>query len=247
MVKLSIHGANIKQSKLLSRSNRIFHGFTTRNVGDLDIRNGDKNNTNRFWLSIGISPKHVVGVGQIHGINIAIIHPNQCGLIVPSADGGITQDQKITLAINTADCLPILMYSDTIAAIAAVHAGWRGTLGKILPEAFNKFLQLGSTSKDIQMAVGPHIAGCCYCITNERAQLFINAFGKDEKMIYADSLGLHLDIAYTVWKQAQELGIEERNIDVLLSCTSCQNKQYFSYRKEGKLLGGEMVSFISML
>lgn len=114
------------------------------------------------------------------------------------------------------------------------HAGWKGILLGVIPNVVEKMVNLGAKPADILVGIGPHIGGCCYTVLPDRVKLFQDKFGNLRGMIYRERGKLHLDLAIPTLFQLESLGLRRENLEVGLTCTSCQNKEFFSFRKEGK-------------
>ena len=106
---------------------------------------------------------------QTHTCRVAVV-PDTTDL--SDTDGIITLQRGLRIGVRTADCVPVLLYAPDIRAVAAVHAGWKGTLGGITTEAIEKMKSLGAAPDKIQVAFGPSICGDCYEVSPELADTF---------------------------------------------------------------------------
>ncbi|MBI3342631.1 polyphenol oxidase family protein [Candidatus Gottesmanbacteria bacterium] len=215
------------QSSLLSGFPTIVHGFSSRGAGDM--RQGTMNRK-RFAHTLGFK-KPPMFAHQSHGNAIP-------------GDGLVSMTYPV--AVTTADCVPVLLADPTSMVWSAVHAGWRGTLGGIAGNAVDEMMRMGADKRRICAAIGPHIGGCCYGVPEERAQAFIDRFGKDEKMAFFVDGKWHLDIGWSNYRQLVEAGVSPDHIDAPPTCTSCQNDEFFSYRKDSKETYGEMMAVIGL-
>ena len=182
---------------------------------------------------------------QVHGTqNREVIHPGQdCGEI----DALWTQKPQIPLAVVTADCVPILLAHQNQKIIAAIHAGWRGTLANISAKTVKDILSRTQTqSEDWIASIGPSIALCCYEVSQELAQEFEKKFGHEhgEKLTQSSQLGSsswtpitrgrHLNLKEVNRRQLLELGLQR--ISISKECTCCKKKEeeflYWSYRRD---------------
>lgn len=216
------------QSKKLSRFSSIFHGFTTREEGDMRKLKTSQNL--KMFLA-----------NQVHGNTIAMVGEKDKSEVVKKTDGLLTSTPGVFLGIRTADCLPILFYEPKAKIVAAVHAGWKGTLAKITSKMVERIKSSGGNAKNIIVAIGPHICGFCYNIPEERVRLF------DKKVIYKKDGKSHLDLGLANVGQLISVGIDEQNIEILPYCTVCQNNLFFSYRKNKGTNYGEMLTIIGLL
>lgn len=235
-------------SKKLAKFKEISHGFTTRQDGDFELASLGQ----RMPIgNICLQSKELVSMKQAHGDKIKIIRSLKViddTVVFDGFDGLITQEKDIALGVHTADCLPILFYEPVKRIIGACHAGWRGTLLGISRKMIKKIKNLGGEVKNITVAIGPHIGMCCYDTDEERAKLFEEEFGPDPKMISHFEDKPHLDLAYGNFLQLLDTGVNKKNIEVPLFCTSCNRELFFSFRRskrEGDKYG-EMLSFIGL-
>ena len=146
------------------------------------------------------------------------------------ADALITDIPKQVLTILTADCVPILLYDPQKGAIAAIHAGWRGTREKIVQRAISQMIaEYGTDPQDIVAVIAPAIGGCCYEVSDEIAEYFLE---------YPDSIrtekpnSSYLDLKSINQAQLIAMGVPKEQIEMSDICTACQSQEYFSYRKE---------------
>lgn len=147
------------------------------------------------------------------------------------ADGVITRTKGLSLGVQTADCVPILVAHKKKECIAAVHAGWRGTLSGILGKAIERLLDLGCRPEDLLVALGPHIQGSCYEVKEEVLDLLDAPFKKPPFLIQRDK-GYLLNLKELNLHQVKILGIPEENLWASPECTHCLGDLYHSFRRE---------------
>lgn len=218
----------IIHSKLLHRFKNIKHGFTTKFAGNFQKRR----------------PEGIVVPNQTHSDKMVWL----TNKINYQADGLITNQKGIAIGVRTADCVPLLFYESESEIIAAVHAGWRGTLKRIAQKAVEKIAKAGGKTENIIAAIGPHIGLCCYNIDKQCADRFVEEFGSDRLLIRKIGKVYYLNLMYANYKQLLESGVKKQNIDYQLFCTKCQEDLFFSYRRsKSKTDYGEMVSFIKLV
>jgi YfiH family protein len=142
--------------------------------------------------------------------------------------------------VQTADCVPILLAAKDGSAAAAVHAGWRGTFARILPELAGTLTKEGYDLSNWVAAIGPCIGECCYEVSEELALDFRRKF--DALNIETEtSRPRHLNLARINAAELQKLGIGA--VETLPHCTRCSTKPRFnSYRRDGS--GGRQWSVI---
>lgn len=190
-------------------------------------------------------PGQLVLMNQVHNNHLVEVGKEQGGCLVKFADGLVTTEKGLFLSVKAADCVPLFFYDPQRKIVAVAHAGWRGTLGKISLGMVKKMQSLGSDPKDVFVAIGPHIGGCCYSVETDRAEIFIQEF-KNGKVVFKEQGVWHLDLGQANKIQLFTSNITELHIDAPVTCTSCQNDRYYSYRKDSQETFGEMLGFIGI-
>ena len=139
------------------------------------------------------------------------------------------------VAVKTADCIPILVADERRRAVAAVHAGWRGTAAGIAAGAVTAMrARFGSGARDLHAAIGPGIGVCCYEVGPEVAARF-GAIGR-----------AHLDLAQINRRQLLEAGVTSERIYASNLCTMCLPGEFHSFRRDREA-AGRLYSFIGIL
>ncbi len=227
------------QSTLLSDLDGVIHGFSNRSAGDMEHSDEHRDLFARK-LGFKISP---VLAEQVHDNRIQTVDSQSMG-IVSGVDGLVSRDAPV--AVVAADCVPVLLVDPVGQVCAAVHAGWKGTLGGVVGNAVGEMVRMGADARRIFAAIGPHIGMCCYDVPEERARAFVDRFGRDEKMVVKTDGRWHLDIGWANYRQLRDAGVPADYIDAPPTCTSCQSNEFFSYRKDSKETYGEMMAVIGM-
>ena len=159
----------------------------------------------------------------------------------PDADASSTENDGSLLAIETADCLPVLIVDPVHHRVAAAHAGWRGTAARVAPAALDALIQRGSKVDDLLVALGPSIGPCCYEVGPD----VVEAFGPDASRFFRPGSGdrMLLDVAAANRAQIEGMGVRPASIDHINLCTRCRGDLFFSYRRDGAN-AGRMISVI---
>jgi YfiH family protein len=159
----------------------------------------------------------------------------------PEADASVTARPGELLAIETADCLPVLIVDPEHRRVASAHAGWRGTLARVAQAAVKAMTDAGSDASRLQVALGPSIGPCCYEVGPEVEK----AFGASGARFFSarPSGRSHLDVPGANRAQLLEMGIPEGSIDAVHACTRCDAERFFSYRRDGAN-AGRMISVV---
>ncbi len=266
-------GLRILQASALAKIPWLVHGFSARpgGVSDLggekvlnlgfaewDTREDVLENRRRFQSALAANDLTLVVLSQIHS---DVVHVFEAPPTAPCrGDASATNRPGMLLAVQTADCVPILLVDLKKRAVAAVHSGWRGTLQRIVSKAIGKMqMQFGTKPADVLAAVGPSIGGCCYEVGTEVASEFRSQFCNASEWFDELRTGdepnplqwlnmappghqpppknVLLDLRKANRAQLLETGLLDRNIFVSDLCTACRRDFLFSYRKEAGATG----------
>lgn len=241
-------GRRILTSSLLENEDVVAF-FTTR---DLPLKSGERddlieeveNNKKLLCEELKISFESLVIPQQTHSDNVRIIKEIGNGeleignktissltshlSLYENTDALITSKRETAIALNFADCVPIIFYDPVNKVIASAHAGWRGTVAKIGPKTVIKMVEKFSCkSEDIIALIGPAIGKCCFEVKEDVQEKLINSINNKCSDIFSNN---HADLKLINKIQLLDSGVKK--IDVCEYCTSCQNELFFSYRKE---------------
>jgi hypothetical protein len=201
---------------------------------DDDTRENIMENRRRFFELLG-GGWHLAAGWQVHGTEVRVARraPDaRCDQ--DQADAIISQQTNLLLGVKTADCVPILLADAATGAMAAVHAGWRGTLGEIAPKTLRRLaVEFHTKPENVRAAIGPAALGCCYQVGPEVIRAFKDKFsyaGELFSMHYDDHA--HIDLHRANRRQLTDAGLREENIYAAPLCTMCRTDLFFSYRRE---------------
>ena len=222
----------------VSSQDSIHHFFGTRQVPAL----GTAASGGSVVLNVvpGL-PSLVVSVKQVHGTDVLILDRpvSAADRFEGSWDALVTDQGRVLLTVRTADCVPVLIHDPVRQVVAAVHSGWRGTVAGIVPKTIERMIQrFGSDPRTIRLAIGPSIGPCCYEVDGpvlERVRTLpidwrqaVHERGDGRAM---------LDLRALVRTQAQAAGVPLQFIQSLDLCTACHTDLFYSYRREGAVIG----------
>jgi hypothetical protein len=244
-----VSGPGILAARLL-REHR--HGFTTREGGvstgafeslNLSATVGDdpalvRENWRRLREATGLA---FARVRQVHGCRV--VEAEAGTEPVEEADGVTTSASGVAACVSVADCVPVLLADPRSRAVAAVHAGWRGTIGgaavagvKVLVDRY------GARPGEILAAIGPGIGPCCFEVSRDLAVRFRDEVGPVTAS--PRDHGSRVDL----WRANEVLlrraGLRRDQIETLGRCTSCEERTFFSHRRD-RGVTGRHVAFIS--
>jgi polyphenol oxidase len=266
----------------------ILHGFSTRKAGVSNAQGGNSlslghtaqdsseavdNNRKLFVRALTRDGDHfatatwpLVTLRQIHSDVIHCI--SQIPSERPVGDGLITRTPGILVAVLAADCLPVIVADSKQRAVGVFHAGWRGTLQRILEKGVGEMRRhFGTRAADLKAAIGPGIGHCCYQVGPEireqfegqfpyAAALFRETKESDEVrqkypllFLSARPPGhselpkkIFLNLAEANRRQLRAAGVADKSIFDLGLCTSCHLDLFFSHRAENGVTGRMMAA-----
>lgn len=274
------------QSRSLGGRDWLVHGFSTRAGGsstcyggrtlNLGLTKEDRpetveRNRRRLLLAVGAhqggKPWPLVTLKQIHSDLIHVVRSRTPTRL--TGDGLVTNIPEVMLAVQTADCFPVMLVDTKNRAVGAFHAGWRGTVQRIVEKGVGVMRQeYGTRPEDILAVIGPGIQKCCYEIGDEVKAQFESQFAYSRELFHElyspdpirtkypllflnvrppghgdTSTKLYLDIAEANRRQLLTSGVPEDGITVMQHCTSCKTRntrRFFSHRAERGLTGRMM-------
>ena len=279
---------NVLPAQLLSQFPWLVHGFSTRvggfsrvygkNALNLGFTKDDskaavERNRAAFLSKLGAKGEPngestlwpLVTLRQVHSDIIRFVDsPAESQLV---GDGLITATPGLLLAVQTADCLPVILVDPKRCAVGVFHAGWRGTVKRIVEKGVGEMRRyFGSRARDLKAAIGPGIQGCCYEVGQEVRDQFDSQFTYAAKLfreveesdpvrekypmlfLTARAPGhselpkkIFLDLVEANRQQLLAVGVLAKSIEASPFCTNCRTDLLFSYRAEkgktGRMMG----------
>ena len=193
----------------------LIHGFGTRRS------------------DIPASFAHLATLKQVHATDC--VTANGRTGVLGEGDALLENTPGSLIAVKTADCIPLLLVDDANRAVAAVHAGWRGTAAKIAQRAVDAMRsQFGTDPKHLHAAIGPAIGNCCFEVGPEVAA----QFGRDGRV--------HIDLAEENRGQLLKAGVTPAQIYTSNLCTMCGAGEFHSFRRDREQ-AGRMYSFVGLV
>lgn len=228
------------------------HGFTTRHGGvsgspyqglNLGAAAGDapadvERNWSRLRQETGLS---FARVRQVHGGRV--VRLDAAGLPEQEADAVATSRPGLAACVLVADCVPVLIGDPRTGAVAAVHAGWRGTLARAAARAVEALeREYGAHPDNLLAAIGPAIGPCCYEVSPELAERFEAEIGPGVGMLHPRAP--RLDLWTSNERVLRDAGVLAERIEVIDRCVACDAESFFSHRRDGARTGRQ-VGFIA--
>jgi YfiH family protein len=270
----------------------IWHGFSTRQGGlstcycaegapaelNLGFTDSDERETvvaNRRLLAeavTGNAATPLVTLKQIHSSVLVLGSADCAGRSVPcKGDGLMTDEPGLLLGVQTADCIPVLVADRKRRVVAAFHAGWRGTVKRIVEAGVGRMrLEFGCQPEDLTAAIGPGVGACCYAVGDEVRSSFESQFAYADQLFHevydSDPVrtkypmlfltqrapghspigpSLHVDLVEANRRQLLDAGLSAKAIYSTGGCTSCHGELFFSHRAS-QGYAGRMMSVIGI-
>jgi YfiH family protein len=193
----------------------------------------------RFADTLGLADLALVRATQVHGVTPLFVTRAQPGEVLDAGEGDILMAQSpgVGLVVQTADCVPILIAGES--AIAAVHAGWRGSAAGIADTTVFLLGAARAPRHGLRAWIGPSIGPCCYEVGPEVASQF-----PESAVSKAPDGGLRLDLRAVNRMHLEEAGMAPERIFIDPACTHCGGPRYASYRRDGAA-AGRMIALIA--
>lgn len=190
----------------------------------------------RLCDALSVPSESLVIPRQTHSARVAVIDTvpvNRESL--EGVDALVTSLPSVALAVNTADCVPVVMADPEAGVIAAVHSGWRGTVDRIVAKAVTGMVALGADPSRISAAMGPCIGPECFEVGEEVAERFETEFPGDSTVIYptTGSQRPHVDLPRAVAATLIAAGVRSEAIAMPPACSRCDHRRFFSARRLG--------------
>jgi len=252
--RVSARGRTASKPKTSERVLNL--GFT-----DWDKRERVLENRYKFFRAIGAKDLQPITLRQIHSDILHRVDTGPAKSTDPlQGDALFTRESDILLAVQTADCIPILLADTRLHAVAAIHAGWRGTLRRIAAKTLGRMqMEFGTRPGDVIAALGPGIGRCCYEVGEDVAREFHAQFSNAREWFDGPfdalasgendpnwlpwltmkppghappTLRANLDLIAANRAILADAGVPAARILSSDYCTACRTDLFFSYRRE---------------
>ncbi|HEY0323296.1 MAG TPA: peptidoglycan editing factor PgeF [Pyrinomonadaceae bacterium] len=216
-----------------------FHEDTAENIHEnrrrfLKLFDGD-------WILTAVWQMHSADIRTVRDREDARSDEERCDALTTRAPG-------ILLAVKSADCVPLLLGDARTGACAAVHAGWRGTVARIVERTIERMrAEYGTRAEELRAAIGPAAGACCYEVGAEVIEAFRENF-RDADSLFQPTREGHalIDLQRANRNQLVQSGVPLERIHIAPFCTMCRTDLFFSYRREKSVFGrvGRLMSVI---
>jgi YfiH family protein len=163
---------------------------------------------------------------------------------VEEADAVVSVTPGVAACVSVADCVPVLLADPVGGAVAAIHAGWRGTAARAAAEGVRALAREGAEPGRLVAAVGPSIGPCCYEVSPELADRFGREIGPEAVALGGGAP--RLDLWRANVRVLLDAGLAAERIEVVGRCTACERELFFSHRRDAGRTGRQ-VGFIAPL
>jgi len=241
------------------RACAITHAFTTRVGGfsagsfaSLNLGRGVDDDPERVarnraavLQALGLAGAAQVEAAQVHGAVVAVVGKADDDRIIDGADGLVTAEPGVVLAIHAADCVPLLLADPRQRVVAAVHAGWRGTAAGIAVQAVTVMAdRFDCRPVDLRVAIGPSIGPCHYEV-DEPVMARLRGWRWWEQVVTPNARGRwQLDLREASRRQLVDAGVPVTQIETLDWCTFEHPELFYSYRRDRTT--GRMAALVAL-
>lgn len=253
MKKIQNHSLPLWQFEALAHEKNIRHYVSGREGGrsegelgalNLSYKVGDdplKVTQNRQLLAseFSIAPDKLIFPVQTHSNHVKRVNANTSSESLEDTDAIVTNEKEILVSVMSADCVPVLLYDPVKQAVAAIHAGWRGTMAAIVSETIALMQkEFGSDPSSFLAAIGPSICDEVYEVGEEVIRAVEKLYGSKNGIISREQDGKGF---CNLWEanriQLLRAGVKAENIEVAGLCTYKNADLFFSARKSGNKAG----------
>jgi YfiH family protein len=208
----------------------IISGTASRHTGS----GRDKNNVNKFFESLNIDPRKILGLNQVHGTEVIkvltdadLAAHNQ--MQRHTADAWLLGKSGLGALILTADCVPVFVWDNKGAVVGLAHCGWRGVVSGLPYKIAEMVKENSACGSKLCAYIGPHIKKCCFEVKGDIAPRF------SKEAVDARGGKIFVDLSKEIILQLTAAGFKEEDIkqECACNCTYCNRADFFSYRRDG--------------
>ena len=226
----------------------VFHFTTTKSGWGKNGQSrftGDEEESYQFYReelarAVGICRQQLIFPRQVHGDRIVVVDNLVSSSEIAGTDALVTNQRGTCICVQTADCVPILIYDPRQQVVAAVHAGWRGTVSKIVAKTIHRMqLQFDSEPEDLVSGIGPSIHHHVYEVGQDVIAQVRENFSNFRGLLKpsAHEGKAFLDLWAANKTLMIESGMKEENIEIMGMCSLSHESLFYSARRDGAVTG----------
>ncbi len=213
--------------------------FTLEDIHDALVRAGEEP------VAVVAAARQVHGATVLAPENLPAAPVDVMGDTLPAGDAWVSASADLLLTIRTADCIPILLVAPRARAVAAVHAGWRGTLAGVIEASLAALTsRYGARSDEVSAAIGPAIGGCCYAFGVEHREAFVSRFGAAAAAAWLqdpiDPDRNYLELRAVCRLALEQAGVLSAAVSDIGRCTADHPDELHSFRRDGAHAGRQL-------
>ncbi len=227
-----LNGKTVMKTDILDG---LTHYFTTKDCPiksrEPEMQEITMENRKMFREVLGVSEENLIYPEQRHTDTVDVAQIGKT--FYAEADALILTNHEQAVFLNFADCTPLVAYDKRQNIAAVIHAGWKGTVGKIGAKTILKMQdEFGTNVEDVRVAIGPAISVCCYEVKEDVFNMSMISVANNQGLYEIRNGKIYVNLKEINRRQLEEIGVKQ--IDICPYCTSCNNDLFFSYRKEGE-------------
>ena len=209
----------------LAKFSWLIAATSTTDWGDLSGRTDEsKLNQTQFYRTLDLTSEPVMAE-QAHGCKITFISkisaPARGERSRTRADGLVTARSGVSLAIKTADCVPIIVVDTKKRILGLAHAGWKGIRAGVVESMVDKMKEVGSQLADLSVCLGPHLHSCCCEFRQPELNFFIDVFDGADGLVRTNGHKQFLDLGASIFKKLAKSGLVKKQVWFSPECTGC--------------------------
>lgn len=252
--------AQYRSSRLL-RDSGFRHAFFTRHGGvstgpyrslnfsyaATDTPENVRENLQRAAHALQVDAARLYFLSQVHGRDVRVLGGDEDRerVLFEEADALVSLARDVACGVRTADCVPILIGDRASGGVAAIHAGWRGTVAGVVAQAVQRLRRVSGGEGDLVAAIGPHISLQAFEVSEDVAQELAECSPLADVVDRSFGPKPHVDLRRIVRAQLLELGLAEDTIDDVPGCNLLDEADFFSYRRDGKASGRHLSAIVA--
>lgn len=236
MKKLNINDFKEFKDFWILEGEKINIAFSNAKMDRSFNRHTEDGVNNLLSLKEDFGVEEVQYIRQIHSDKVFVYNKSEKDFIENEGDAIVTNEKSVIIGAFTADCVPVILVDEVTSTIGAIHSGWKGTFNDISKKATEKMIKdFNCEAKNIKAYIGPHIRQCCYEVSEELKEIFIEKFNISSEKLFN---GRNLSMELCIEEDLKSIGIKDENIYSLNLCTHCEKEnKLFSYRGSNGIYG----------